>query len=317
MGQLQYNWTVSSQRAHRELSWQASKSSRKAGRSPRKIPRTIRRLGPRSDYTRAWGAWFWFPRSAYWRIDHEGLDNIRAAGRALFVSNHRGFMQLNAVMHISLILKHRGRIPRFLITHSLPRPPFLVNFLTQPGGVTASRENTARLFVAENLIAILPEVFAAPSAPHKRAYQLRYLSKSGFARMAIENEAPVIADAVVVHAEIFPILGRIDWSYATREWGWPYLPIAPMFAVVPVPLPSSRHVNVLPPAPLQGLRPSDAEHAGLVKGFSHHIQHLLQQNIDDMLARRKHIFWGKVLDGSDSTAKWQAQPAAPPASYVR
>src|SRR5204862_6512929 len=82
-------------------------------------------------YIRAWGAWFWFLRNVYWRIDHEGMENIPLSGRALFVSNHRGFMPLDAVMHLSLIWKHRGRIPRFLIIHSLLRPPFLSNFLTR------------------------------------------------------------------------------------------------------------------------------------------------------------------------------------------
>jgi 1-acyl-sn-glycerol-3-phosphate acyltransferase len=226
-------------------------------------------------------------------------------------------MPLDAVMHLSLILKHRGRIPRFLIIHTLLRPPFLGNFLTKLGGVIASQENAARLFAAENLVGLFPEGIRGAFSPYKRAYQLRDFSKSGFARMAIENQAPVIPAAVVGHAEIFPILGRVDWSYVTREWGWPYLPIAPMFPLAPVPLPSKWHVRVLPPVPLQGLRPPDAENAGLVKEFSRHIQHLLQQNIDDMVARRKHIFWGKVLDGSESTAKGQAQPAAQPARGVR
>lgn len=326
MDQLQYNWTVSSQRAHRELSWQASKSSREAlagflaakpGGHPEKLHEPFDDWGLDPDYIRAWGAWFWFLRSVYWRIDHEGLDNIPAAGRALFVSNHRGFMPLDAVMHLSLILKHRGRIPRFLIIHTLLRRPFLGNFLTKLGGVIASQENAARLFAAENLVGLFPEGIRGTFSPYKRAYQLRDFSKSGFARMAIENQAPVIPAAVVGHAEIFPILGRIDWSYVTREWGWPYLPIAPMFPLAPVPLPSKWHVRVLPPVPLQGLRPPDAENDGLVKEFSRHIQHLLQQNIDDMVARRKHIFWGRVLDGSESTAKGQAQPAAQAARGVR
>jgi 1-acyl-sn-glycerol-3-phosphate acyltransferase len=326
MNQLQYNWTVSSRRALRELGWQPSQSSLEAlagfvaakpGGHPEELREAFDDWGLDPDYVRAWGAWFWFLRDVYWRIDHEGLENIPAAGRALFVSNHRGFMPLDAVMHVSVIRKHRGRIPRFLIIHSLLRPPFLSNFLTKLGGVIASQENAARLFAAENLVGIFPEGIRGAFSSYKRAYQLRDFSKSGFARMAIENQAPVIPAAVVGHAEIFPILGRIDWSYITREWGWPYFPIAPMFPLAPVPLPSKWHVRVLPSVPLQGLRPADAENARLVKEFSRHIQHLLQQNIDDMVARRKHIFWGKVLDRRDSSAKGHPRPATQPARGVR
>jgi 1-acyl-sn-glycerol-3-phosphate acyltransferase len=222
-------------------------------------------------------------------------------------------MPLDAVMHLSLILKHRGRIPRFLIIHTLLRPPFLCNFLTKLGGVIASQENAARLFDAENLVGIFPEGIRGAFSPYKQAYQLRDFSKTGFARIAIENQAPVIPAAVVGHAEIFPILGRIDWGYAKKEWGWPYLPIAPMFPLAPVPLPSKWHVRVLEPVPLQGLRPRDAENARLVKEFSCHIQHLLQQNIDETVARRKHLFWGRLQSGPASVVQAPAQPASQPA----
>jgi hypothetical protein len=78
--------------------------------------------------------------------------------------------------------------------------------------------------------------------------------------------------------------------------------IAPMFPLAPIPLPSKWHVRVLPAVPFQGLQPADAEDPKIVKQFAHHIQHLLQLNIDEMLARSKHIFWGKVFSGSTPNA---------------
>jgi hypothetical protein len=117
--------------------------------------------------------------------------------------------------------------------------------------------------------------------------------------MAVENQAPVIPSAVIGHAEIFPIIGRIDSSLVVKELGWPYLPIAPMFPLAPIPLPSKWHVRVLEPVPLQGLKPPDAENDRLMKSFSEYVQHIVQTNIDDMLPRRKSIFWGrKVLNGT-------------------
>src|SRR4029077_14589051 len=100
----------------------------------------------------------------------------------------------------------------------------------------------------------------------------------------------------VGHAEIFPILGRIDWSYITKELGWPYLPIAPMFPLAPVPLPSKWHVRVLPPVSIAGLAAADADNIKIVRDVSRYIQSILQTNIDQMAARRKHILWGRLLD---------------------
>jgi 1-acyl-sn-glycerol-3-phosphate acyltransferase len=305
--QMQYNWTVCSERACRELDWRPRQSSAQAlaafvggmrGSNPDLLASAFDDWGLDVQYIRAWGAWFWFLRNIYWRIDYEGMENIPDAGRALLVSNHRGFMPLDAVMHLSLILTHRQRIPRFLIISSLLRFPFLCNFLTKLGGVIANQENTARLFAAENLVGIFPEGIRGSFLPYRRAYQLRDFSKSGFTKMAIEHQAPIIPAAVVGHAEIFPIIGRIDSSYVAREWGWPYLPIAPMFPLAPIPIPSKWHVRVLPAVPFHGLKPTDAENPRIVKQFAHHIQRIVQANVDDMRSRRKHIFWGKVLNGS-------------------
>lgn len=133
--------------------------------------------------------------------------------------------------------------------------------------------------------------------------------------MAVENQAPIIPAVVVGHAEIFPILGRIDWSYLTREYGWPYLPIAPMFPLAPVPIPSKWHVRVLAPVPVRGLKPSDAGNAKLMKEFSRYVQNIMQRNIEDMRAKRRHIFWGKVLDGTAppvqpfTTNSWETSEA--------
>jgi 1-acyl-sn-glycerol-3-phosphate acyltransferase len=306
--ELVYNWTVSGDRAARELGFHPSQSTvealstfltAKPGARPERLAKSYDDWGLDVDYIRAWGAWFAFLRNVYWRIESEGMENIPATGKALYVSNHRGFMPLDAVMHLSLIFTQRRRVPRFLIIHSLLRTPFLANFLTKLGGVVASQENATRLFEQGELIGLFPEGIRGTFSPYKTTYRLRNFSKSGFARMAVENQSPIIPSAVIGHAEIFPIIGRIDSSLVVKELGWPYLPIAPMFPLAPIPLPSKWHVRVLEPVPLQGLKPADAENDRLMKSFSEYVQQIIQANIDDMLPRRKSIFWGrKVLNGS-------------------
>jgi 1-acyl-sn-glycerol-3-phosphate acyltransferase len=311
IAQLQYNWTVSTDRARRELGWCPASSTcealadfvkTKPGSRYSVLERPYDLWGLDTDYIHAWSAWFSFVRKVYWRIDHEGIENIPANGRALYVSNHRGFIPIDAVMHLFLIRAHRNRIPRFLIIHTLLRFPYLCNFLTKLGGVIASQENAAKLFAEENLVGIFPEGIRGTFTPYRHAYELRDFSKSEFVKLAIENQAPIIPAVVIGHAEIFPIIGRIDSSYVRREWGWPYLPIAPMFPLLPIPLPSKWHIRVLEPIPLRGLSASDAENDKLVADLSRHVQSVMQRNIDDMTARRKHIFWGKVLNGRPATS---------------
>lgn len=316
---MQYSWSVSSDKAARELGFTPEQSSvaalaeflcAKPGARPQSLAPRYDDYGLDLDYIRAWGWWFAFLRKVYWRIEHEGIDRIPAAGGAMFIANHRGFMPLDAVMHLSLILTHRQRITRFLIIPSLLRIPFLCNFLTKLGGVVASQENAARLFAAGELVGVFPEGIRGSFTPYKTTYKLRNFSKSAFARIAIENQVPIVPCAVIGHSEIFPIIGRIDSSFVTREFGWPYFPIAPMFPLAPIPIPSKWHVRVLDPVPVSGLSPGDAENAKLVSAFSRHIQDIVQRNIDDMLPKRKSIFWGRVLNGSAPPAPAFRFPAS-------
>lgn len=307
---LQYNWTVSCARAARELNWKARRSTIEAladwlrdrpGARLELLREPYDPWGLDVDYIRAWGWWFNFLRHIYWRIESEGLENIPQTGRALFVSNHRGFMPLDAVMHLWVIFSERGRVCRFLIIHSLLKIPFLCNFLTKLGGVIASQENAELLFARESLVGIFPEGIRGAFSPYQDTYRLRDFSKTGFAKIAFDNQAPVIPAAVVGHSEIFPIIGRIDSSYISREFGWPYLPIAPMFPLAPIPMPSKWHIRVLPPVPVQGLMPDDGCDPRITKAFSRYIQNLLQINIDQMKARRKSWFSGRILDGTAPT----------------
>jgi len=305
--QFAFNWHVSGDRAERELGFRPQQTTvealreflaKKPGANPGLLKDRYDDWGLGVDYIRAWGWWFAFLRNIYWRIEHEGMENIPATGKALFVSNHRGFMPLDAVMHLSLIFTHRQRVPRFLIIHSLLRMPFLSNFLTKLGGVVASQENADRLLDQGELIGIFPEGIRGTFSPLKTTYRLRNFSKSGFVRMAIEHQVPIIPCAVIGHAEIFPIVGRIDSGFVVKELGWPYLPIAPPFPLAPVPLPSKWHVRILPPVPVDQFGPSDLENDRLMKNFSDYIQHIVQANLDDMLPRRKSIFRGReVLNG--------------------
>jgi hypothetical protein len=116
--------------------------------------------------------------------------------------------------------------------------------------------------------------------------------------MAIENQAPMIPAVTVGHAEIYPIIGRINWRYLTKKLDWPFLPIAPPFPLLPLPNPSKWHVRILRPIPVSGIKPAEAGNKKLVRELSRYVQHVMQQNIDDMVRRRRNVFFGKILDGT-------------------
>ena len=50
----------------------------------------------------------------------------------------------------------------------------------------------------------------------------------------------------------------------------------------------------------EGTRLADAENSRIVRELSDHVQDVLQRNIDEMVRRRKHVFWGRVFEPSAS-----------------
>src|SRR5260370_9085961 len=132
-------------------------------------------------------------------MQHEGSHPLPATGLAMFGANDGGFMPLDAVMHLSLILTHRNRIVRFLIIPSLLRFPYLCNFLTKLGGVIASQENAAKLFAAGELVGIFPEGIRGSFTPYKTTYKLRDFPKSAFANIPFENQAPIVPSPLSAH----------------------------------------------------------------------------------------------------------------------
>ena len=90
---LEYTWTISTDRAARELGFRASETSRQVlqnflkergkGR-PEILEKDFDPWGLDLDYIAAWEPWFRFLKRVYWRIEYEGLENIPVSGRAVF-----------------------------------------------------------------------------------------------------------------------------------------------------------------------------------------------------------------------------------------
>ncbi len=307
---IQYNWTISSDRAARELGFQPTRSSARAlkellseqerGR-PERVAEQCDDFGLDPRYLETWSFWFDFLRKIYWRVETEGLEHIPRSGSALVAANHRGFMPFDGVVHRSAILEATGRHIRFLVIPSLFKFPFLSDFLIKQGGVVASQLNTARVFQRGELVGIFPEGISGAFRMYKGAYKLGNFARDAFAKMAIEHQVPVIPAAVVGHVEIFPILARMNISPLTRLTGWPFIPVTPTFPLLPLPLPTKWHIRYLEPISVSPLKRSDASNRRRVREFSNHVRNVLQSHIDEMLARRKHVFYGRIFDAEEES----------------
>ena len=256
------------------------------------------------DYIESWGkTLFDFLCRYYWRIESRGLEHVPLQGRAILVGTHRGFMPWDAIMTLHLIVRNTGRVPRFLCHPGLLKFRVIANFITRLGGVLACRENADRILAADELLGVLPEGVQGAFSLYRDAYKIAGFGRDDFVKMALRHRAPIIPFVIVGNAEILPMFARIKSRWWTRHFEWPYLPIS-TFPIVPVPLPSKWHLRFLAPMNVhEDYSPAAALDRSVVKAISLKVRTAMQCALDEMLARRRSIFWGSVFDSPIDSPK--------------
>ena len=302
---LRYSWTVSNDKARSELGFCPAKSSAAAllalnGRNGNghQVCDQFDDFGMDKNYIRFYGkTLFRFLSEYYWRIEDKGLEHVPQTGRGVLVGMHRGFMPWDGVMALHLLVKKTGRYPRFLTHPALLKFPFLANFMTKLGGVVASQQSADRVLQSDELLGIFPEGIHGAFTAYREAYRLQEFGRNAFVKIALRNRAPIVPFVTVGSAEIFPILGKIKSRFWTRYTEWPYVPITPTFPLLPVPLPSKWHTRFLPAIHVEREHPPEAaRNSAIVKAISLEVRGRMQQAVDEMLSRRRSIFFGSIFE---------------------
>ncbi|MBM3262212.1 MAG: 1-acyl-sn-glycerol-3-phosphate acyltransferase [candidate division Zixibacteria bacterium] len=316
---IRYGWTVSDARLRQETGFAPQHTSvdavsdflsgkpQDAGYAFRREKTLVRRkwlpeefddYGLDKPYMAAYSrTMFRFFADFYWRIEFRGMEHIPREGRVLLAGVHRGFMPLDGVATNYLIHRETGRYCRFLIHPTLIKFPFQFNFMTKIGGMIACQQNADYVLSRDGMVGFYPEGIQGAFRYIKGVYNLGKFSHNEFIRMALRNRAPIVPFVTVGHAEIFPIVAKIKWRWWMRFTLWPAFPIAPPFPFLSIPLPTKWHVRFLEPLHVEREYPPEAgEDPRIVTAISLEIRRRMQAAIDEMLARRKRIFWGSIFE---------------------
>lgn len=252
--------------------------------------------GMDEEYIAAYGrTLFRFLHRYWWRIETRGLEHVPRQGRAVLAGVHRGFQPWDGVMTLHTIATRLGRHPRFLIHPGLIKFPFLANYMTRLGGIVACQENADWVLGNDELLGFYPEGIRGAFSLYRDAYRLKKFGRDEFVKVALRNRAPIIPFVTVGSAEIFPILGKIEWRWFKRYTEWPFLPIAPPFVI---PLPSKWHMRFLEPLPVHLRHPPEAaDDPAVVREISLRVRERMEEALQDMLGKRKSIFFGSVFEG--------------------
>jgi 1-acyl-sn-glycerol-3-phosphate acyltransferase len=245
-------------------------------------PETLRKFAP----------YLYFLYKKYFRVEVEGIENL-PAGRALFIGNHGGQIPLDAMMAgLALFLDGEPpRIARAMVERWVPTVPFVSSLFTRIGAMVGDPMNCRELLMHDQSVLVFPEGVRGSGKLFKDRYCLQRFG-TGFMRLALETETPVVPVAIIGTEETYPSV--YNFEVLAKMMGAPYFPVTPFFPLLgPVgllPLPSKITVRFGKPLRFEG-DPNESE--DLIREKVQSVKESLQSEINLGLEKRgEHIFTG-------------------------
>lgn len=221
----------------------------------------------------------------YFRCDTRGTENV-PEGRVFLVGNHCCQLPFDGMLvAMAMILDaHPPRLVRGMVERWMPSLPFVSTLFNRCGQVVGDPENCRELLEREQAIMVFPEGVRGSGKTWWNRYQLQGFG-TGFVRLALEANAPIVPVAIVGGEEVYPSLYDAKWL--AKLFGAPYAPITPLWPwfgpVGAVPLPVKMQIRFGEPLRFEG-DPDAADHE--IQDKVDRVKRSIQSMIDTALAER-------------------------------
>jgi 1-acyl-sn-glycerol-3-phosphate acyltransferase len=168
-------------------------------------------------------------------------------------------------------------------------------FVAKIGGVPAHPANVHRLLYDEQqLVLVFPEGAKATAKLYKDRYRLQRFGRGGFVEAAMRARVPIVPIAVVGAEEAMPTFAHV--GLLKRLTGLIYFPITPLFPHLGLLgasyLPAKFKLRFLPPVRTDDMGAEPWNDKGLVQDVAEGIRARIQEELVDMLAKRRSVWLG-------------------------
>jgi 1-acyl-sn-glycerol-3-phosphate acyltransferase len=158
----------------------------------------------------------------------------------------------------------------------------------------ATVDNGTRLLEQDELVAVFPEGYKGVGKLFKDRYKLARFGRGGFAKMALNTQAPMIPVSVVGAEETYVSIHKSQTLAKITHF--PYFPISlrfPWFGLLGfIPLPTKWYIDFGEPIPTDVYGPEANENLVLVSQLSDQVRNIVQEMIYQRLAQRDSVFFG-------------------------
>ncbi|MEZ4815708.1 MAG: lysophospholipid acyltransferase family protein [Bdellovibrionota bacterium] len=184
----------------------------------------------------------------YFRVSAVGLDEV-PEGPAIFIANHGGQIPIDGLMVVYALLAkaQKNRLTRAMVERWVPTLPFIGSFFMKLGQIVGEQKNCLQLLKNKQSVLVFPEGVKGSGKTIEHRYQLQAFP-SGFYRLAIEAQVPIIPVVLVGTEESYPAIA--NFKPLAKLLRAPYFPITPSFPLLGplglVPVPSKISMKFLP-----------------------------------------------------------------------
>jgi 1-acyl-sn-glycerol-3-phosphate acyltransferase len=209
----------------------------------------------------------------YLTVVCEGIEHVPARGRVMLIGNHSGGVALDGAMVLASLFFDREppRLAQGMAEKFIHRMPVVSSWACRTGQLTGLPEHAERLLAAERALLVFPEGARGTAKLYKQRDSLVEFG-TGFMRLAMKMQAPIVPFAFVGGGEAIPTIANL---YGLgKRFGVPYLPVTPY--LLPLPLPVKVGLVYGPPMHFEGTGNEDDAHVQvMVAGVKDKIRALI------------------------------------------
>jgi 1-acyl-sn-glycerol-3-phosphate acyltransferase len=230
---------------------------------------------------RMWGTTVGFFYRHYFSVRAVGIEHVPPRGRAMLVGNHSGGIAIDAAMVVCscLLEMNPPRLAQGMAEKFINRVPFLGSWASRTGHLTGLPEHAERLLEADRLLMVFPEGARGTAKLFNERNSLVEFG-SGFVRLALRTNTPIVPFAVLGGGEAFPTVAN---AYKLgKVLGVPYIPVVAYG--VPFPLPAKIEIEYAPPMHFTG---TGNEDDAVVYGYVDQVKEVIAGMIRAGAGRRR------------------------------
>jgi 1-acyl-sn-glycerol-3-phosphate acyltransferase len=226
----------------------------------------------------------------YWfRVETHDIERV-PPGRVLLIANHAGQLPFDAAMlSVAMLLEAEPpRIVRGMAEYWVSQLPWVSIYATRGGAASGTPDTCREMLEAEEAVVVFPEGVRGMNKLYRDRYKLMRFG-TGFVRLALEAQAPIVPVAIVGSEEQNP--GLANFERLGRMLGMPAFPITATFPLLGplgmLPMPVKYRMYFGEPLLFQG---SPTEDDAVIDAKVEQVKAAISGLFERGLAERRGIF---------------------------